>query len=103
MPTCQTTKTNPLRTIAEVSVDDETDEELSIDQLTERAHEAIQALITATYGPMVVRKFLGYAEVVDDEDDQPMLFMFRSRHLAPWDCSGMAHFGMHLVEDIMDC
>ena len=55
MPTCQTTKTNPLRTIAEVSVDDETDEELSIDQLTERAHEAIQALITATYGPMVVR------------------------------------------------
>ena len=84
-------------------MDDETDEELSIDQLTERAHEAIQALITATYGPMVVRKWMCYAETVDDEDDRPMIFLTNSANLPPWDMSGLAHFGYHLVQDITDC
>ena len=83
-------------------MDDDTDIEPSIDELEQRAHQAIQALITATCGPMAVRKWMCYAETVDDQDDIPMLMLVNSHRLPPWDLSGMAHFGMHLVGDLTE-
>ena len=85
-----------------MDTDDEAEAEVDIDQLREQAHQAIQNLVTATFGPMVVRQWLTYAETVDDEDDRPMMFLVESANMPPWCLSGMAHFGMHLVEDITE-
>lgn len=83
-------------------MDDEIAESPTREDLTERAHEAVQALVTDTYGPMVVRKWMCYAETVDDEDDQPMIFVVNSRMMPPWDLYSLAHFGYHLVQDITE-
>lgn len=83
-------------------MDDETEVEPSIDDLEHQAYLAIQALVTATYGPMAVRKWMCYAETVDDEDNIPMLMLVNSKFLPPWDLQGMAHFGSHLVHDITE-
>lgn len=83
-------------------MDDDIDIQPSVEELEQQAYSAIQALVTATYGPMAVRKWMCYAEVVDDQDDIPMLMLVNSARLPPWDLSGMAHFGMHLVTDLTE-
>jgi len=80
----------------------DTDDVVDVECLRENAHEAIQSLITAMYGPMVVKQWMLYAETVDDEDDRPMIFLTESANMAPWTLQGLAHFGMHLVEDITE-